>query len=210
VCRPRHAIPRFSRSNSVTSSGEVPAHLAAPPCGAPSGAGSVDLPRRAVFLGIPLPLKVLSHAAAAVLDELTANLDVGDSHKIDRGTVYMSVHVECLHGSGLGLLYSIAQYYEQNGDLLPDPDVVFVRAAAGWSPSPPRTPRVPGRRPRPCGRHHRGRREGAGRPRQLLQPVDEEHPGAAWAVAEEVSLDRASGGPVERRAGDAKIIVIPA
>jgi hypothetical protein len=83
---------------------------------------------------MPLPLKVLARHAAIVLDELTAGLDVGDSRKVDRGIGFMPVHVECLHRSGLGLLYSVAHYYEQNGDLVPDPDVVFVRAAAGWSP----------------------------------------------------------------------------
>jgi hypothetical protein len=62
----------------------------------------------AVFLGMPLPLKVLSRAAAAVLDELTADLGVGQSRKVDRGTGYMAVHIECLDRSGLGLLFSIA------------------------------------------------------------------------------------------------------
>jgi hypothetical protein len=83
---------------------------------------------------MPLRLKVLSRAAAAVLDELTSGLDVGDSRKIDRGLGFMPVHVECLQRTGLGLLFSIAHYYEQNGDLVPDPDVVFVRTANGWSP----------------------------------------------------------------------------
>ncbi len=32
------------------------------------------------------------------------------------------------------LLYSVAHYYERNGDLVPDADVVFVRRADGWSP----------------------------------------------------------------------------
>jgi hypothetical protein len=69
-----------------------------------------------------------------ILDELTANLDVGDSRKVDRGLGFMPVHVECLYRSGFGLIYSIAHYYEQNGDLVPDPDCVLVRAAVGWSP----------------------------------------------------------------------------
>jgi hypothetical protein len=92
----------------------------------PAGVRSRDVP-----VGMPLPLKLLSRVAAAVLDELTADLDVGDSRKIDRGTGYMAVHVECLHRSGLGLLYSVAHYFEQNGDLVPDPDVVFVRRSDG-------------------------------------------------------------------------------
>src|SRR5688572_17664601 len=81
-----------------------------------------------------MELRNLSSSAAAVLHELTANLDVGDSRKMDRGLGYMPVHVECLRRTGLGLLYSVAHYYEQNGDLVPDPDVVFVRRTEGWSP----------------------------------------------------------------------------
>lgn len=79
-------------------------------------------------------LKVVCKNAAAVLDTLTEGLDVGASRKVDRGLGFMPVHVECLHRSGLGPLFSVAHYYEQNGDLVPDPDVVFVRAADGWSP----------------------------------------------------------------------------
>lgn len=46
----------------------------------------------------------------------------------------MAVHVECLHGTPIGLMYSIAHYYEQAGDLCCDPDVTLVRTADGWSP----------------------------------------------------------------------------
>lgn len=46
----------------------------------------------------------------------------------------MPVHVECLQRTPLGPLFSVAHYYEQNGDLVPDPDVVFVRTADGWAP----------------------------------------------------------------------------
>jgi hypothetical protein len=79
-------------------------------------------------------VKTLSRLAATVLDELTADLQVGESRKIDRGLGFMPVHVECLHRATPGLLYSVAHYYEQNGDLVPDPDVVFLRRADGWSP----------------------------------------------------------------------------
>ncbi len=79
-------------------------------------------------------LKTLCKLASAILDELTAELNVGESRKLDRGLGFMPVHVECLHRSGLGPLFSVAHYYEQNGDLVPDPDVVFVRSAQGWAP----------------------------------------------------------------------------
>jgi hypothetical protein len=83
---------------------------------------------------MPLKMSTISRNAGAVLDELTIDLNVGDSRKMDRGLGYMPVHAECLHRTGLGLLYSVAHYYEQNGDLVPDPEVVFVCRADGWSP----------------------------------------------------------------------------
>jgi hypothetical protein len=74
--------------------------------------------------------------AASVLDELTDGLAVGDAKKFDRGIGYMPVHVECLQESSLGLHFSIAHYYESNGDMVPDPDCVVIRRADGsWAPS---------------------------------------------------------------------------
>lgn len=89
--------------------------------------------------GVPprmtLKLSCVNNAAKRVLAELVEGLDIGDSKKFDRGIGYMPVHVECLQKSGLGLHFSIAHYYEQNGDLVPDPDVVVIRRADGsWAP----------------------------------------------------------------------------
>jgi hypothetical protein len=82
-----------------------------------------------------LSLHFISGFGAAILNELTAGLGVGDSRKLDRGLGFMAVHVECLHDRpGVGPLFSVAHYYEQSGDLVPDPDVVFVRSPQGWSP----------------------------------------------------------------------------
>ena len=89
--------------------------------------------RHRVPPGVSLPLSFLSRAAA-VLDELTAGLGVGQSRKVDRSSVFMAVHVECLHSTPLGPLYSIAHYYESQGDFCCDPDVTLVRTADGWSP----------------------------------------------------------------------------
>lgn len=96
--------------------------------------GPVSVPFADVLAGMTLSLGSVSRKAAAILDELTSGLDVGDSRKVDRGLGFMPVHVECLHHSGLGPLFSVAHYYEQNGDLVPDPDVVFVHTTNGWSP----------------------------------------------------------------------------
>ena len=42
---------------------------------------------------------------------------------------FMAVSVEIIGRSGLGPLVSVAHYYEQNGDLMRDPDVVFLIGA---------------------------------------------------------------------------------
>jgi len=82
-----------------------------------------------------LKLLCVNGAAKRVLDELVEGLDVGESKKFDRGMGFMAVHVECLQKSGLGMHFSIAHYYEQNGDLCQDPDVSIVRRADGsWAP----------------------------------------------------------------------------
>ena len=80
-----------------------------------------------------LPLAFLSCTATVVLDELTEGLGIGGSRKVDRGTGFMPVHIECLHRTPIGLLYAVAHYYESNGDLVPDPDVTVARTAGGWS-----------------------------------------------------------------------------
>lgn len=76
-------------------------------------------------------MKTLSRAAGAVLDALTRDLSVGGARKIDNshGT-FMAVHVDRLGER----TYSLAHYFEMNGDLVCDPDGVFVRTDAGWLP----------------------------------------------------------------------------
>lgn len=63
----------------------------------------------------------LTATAARTFATLTAGLEPGHARKIDNGHGYMAVHVENL-GRGA---YSIAHYYEQNGDLMADPDMMF-------------------------------------------------------------------------------------
>ena len=41
----------------------------------------------------------------------------------------MAVSIEIIGRSGLGPLISVAHYYEQNSDLMRDPDVVFLIGA---------------------------------------------------------------------------------
>lgn len=74
-------------------------------------------------------MRPLSTTSGEVLDALTAGLELGAARKVDHGS-YMAVHVDRLSES----TYSIAHYYEQNGDLVCDPDGVFLKTSAGWLP----------------------------------------------------------------------------
>lgn len=70
--------------------------------------------------------------AKCVLDKLTQDLnEPGDHREISNSPSFMSVHVEHVGTCDLGPMFSIAHYYEQNGDLMKYPDMVFIRDQAG-------------------------------------------------------------------------------
>jgi len=76
-------------------------------------------------------MQALNEKAEAIFRKLTEGMvKVGDHRKWDNasGTV-MAACVEIIGRTGLGPLVSVAHYYEQNGDLMRDPDVVFVIGA---------------------------------------------------------------------------------
>ena len=75
-------------------------------------------------------MKAINQKAKKIIDTLTENMEtIGDHRKIDNAEgTFMSVHVECIGRCNYGLLYSIAHYYEQNGDMVCDPDMVFIKA----------------------------------------------------------------------------------
>jgi transcription antitermination factor NusG len=68
-------------------------------------------------------LKPLSLSAEKIFGKLIVGIGKGGSRKIDttNGT-YMPVHVEWLYDN----VYSIAHYWEQNGDLMSDPRMEFM------------------------------------------------------------------------------------
>ena len=73
----------------------------------------------------------LNDRATTIFRKLTENMrKVGDHRKWDnaRGT-FMAACVEIIGRTGLGPLVSVAHYYEQCGDLMRDPDVVFLIGA---------------------------------------------------------------------------------
>ena len=90
-------------------------------------------------------MKAINQRAKKVMDKLTGYIDGANDHKtIDntKGT-FMPVHVEHISKCNLGQIFSIAHYYEQNGDLMRDPDMEFVKAGDGeyypvsfWQDSP--------------------------------------------------------------------------
>ena len=69
-------------------------------------------------------MKTLSKGSTRILNILTRGLEVGEGRKIDNARgMYMAVSVNRIGQRH----YSITHYFEQNGDLVPDPDMVFWR-----------------------------------------------------------------------------------
>lgn len=75
-------------------------------------------------------MKALSKTAAAVFQTAVEAIPAdAQSTTIDNAPGrYMALHVEHIGGNHYGELYSFAHYYEQNGDLMRDPDVVMLRS----------------------------------------------------------------------------------
>lgn len=75
-------------------------------------------------------MKHLNDRATAVFRKLTEGLKkVGDHQQWNNDSSFMATCVEIIGRTGLGPLVSIAHYYQQNGDMMRDPDVVFVIGA---------------------------------------------------------------------------------
>ena len=78
-------------------------------------------------------MKKLNPTACRILDRLTQGLTrPGHHRKIDNAPgFFMAAHVERIGECRQGPLFSVAHYYEQNGDLMKDPDMVFIRGQDG-------------------------------------------------------------------------------
>ena len=80
---------------------------------------------------IRILLKV-SPQATAVMDTLTAGMSVSDHKKLNHAEgTFMALHVECIGKCNLGHVFSLAHYYEQHGDLMRDPEMIFIEAEDG-------------------------------------------------------------------------------
>jgi hypothetical protein len=77
-------------------------------------------------------MRPLSKRHAAILDKLTTGLDDEHPHrKIDNAPgAFMAAVIEKIAPER----FSVAHYFEQNGDLVADPDLEFVRQDGGWFP----------------------------------------------------------------------------
>jgi len=75
----------------------------------------------------------LSKKAGIVLDELTKDLNELSAHKkVDNAKgAFMAVSVERVEETDWGPVFSVAHYYEQNGDLMRDPEMCFLRGCDG-------------------------------------------------------------------------------
>lgn len=77
-------------------------------------------------------LQPIGVKAQAVMDKLTEGITQGGAKKIDNtGGAFMPVSVERVGEIPWGPLFSVTHYYEQNGDLMSDPDMVFLQGASG-------------------------------------------------------------------------------
>jgi len=82
-------------------------------------------------------MRAITKPAAKILDLLTADLlpldaDGATAKRVgEKGGAFMQVVVERLDEE----TYSVAHYYEQNGDLMRDPEMVFLKGCDGqWYP----------------------------------------------------------------------------
>lgn len=74
-------------------------------------------------------MKALNQAATEILEHLTEGMNLDASYrKISNSKTCMPVSVECIGQTAEGLLFSVAHYGEQNGDLMRDPDVEFLKS----------------------------------------------------------------------------------
>ena len=79
-------------------------------------------------------MKHLSIAGKAVMDKLTEGIeDFDQAKKIQNNPSksIMAVCVEMISKNSQGPVFSIAHYYEQEGDLMRDPDMTFLKGADG-------------------------------------------------------------------------------
>lgn len=78
-------------------------------------------------------MKAINKKARVVMAALTEDIEGTNSHRtVDTAKgAFMPVHVEHVNNCELGRIYSVAHYYEQNSDLMRDPDMEFIKGGDG-------------------------------------------------------------------------------
>jgi hypothetical protein len=79
-------------------------------------------------------IKEISKTATVIFAAAIARIPAGETSAVigTKGGAIMPLHVERIGANTFGSLYSFAHYYEQNGDLMRDPDVVMLQTANGY------------------------------------------------------------------------------
>jgi len=70
-------------------------------------------------------MKAINKSAARTMRKMVSFLEDGYV-KIQKSSCFMPVTIEQVGQNELGKLFSVAHYAEQNGDLMRDPEVVFI------------------------------------------------------------------------------------
>lgn len=70
-------------------------------------------------------MKAINKSAARAMRKMMSMMDNGYA-KIQKSSSFMAVTIELVGQNELGKLFSVAHYAEQNGDLMRDPEVVFI------------------------------------------------------------------------------------
>lgn len=83
-------------------------------------------------------MRAINKKAQKIMDTLVVGLDINNTHrKIDNNGAdsgIMAVSINYLCHLAAGDIISVAHYYKQNGDLLADPDINFLRAGGKYYP----------------------------------------------------------------------------
>lgn len=86
--------------------------------------------------------KAINKTSQKIMETLTDGLDKpGDNHVFDAHNYtkkwdggIMAAHVEHIGYMKNYPMYSVAHYYKQNGDMMRDPDMVFIKHPTGFIP----------------------------------------------------------------------------
>jgi len=74
-------------------------------------------------------MRAVNATGQKVLDILTKELtNKNRSREIGNVPAFMTVHVERIGKVKLGDLFMVAHFYTQNGDLMSDPEMIFLKA----------------------------------------------------------------------------------